>query len=113
MTDDAASLDSPLIQQVLDLEEKAARLLREAETEAESARAAVLREVAAMRASAAEDRKRRVEALEREAHDVLGAATADADARHAAVIAAVDGIPPERREAAVEYLLTRLKSASP
>ena len=113
MTDNAASLDSPLIQHVLDLEEKAAGLLRDADAETKSAADAALREVSAMRKTAADDRKRQVEEVEREAQRILGRATADVDASHAAAIAAVDGIRSERREEAIQYLLTRLKSATP
>jgi len=110
MTADTASSDSPLIQHVLNLEEQAARLLRDAEAEAASVAAAVLKDVEAMRAAAAAERKRKVEALEQEGQSLLERAAADVDARHAADLAAVDENRPERKEAAVDYLLARLKS---
>ena len=113
MTDDTASLDSPLLRRVIGLEEEAARLLREAEVSAATLTADTEREIETMRTAAQAGRAERVGDLEREARDLLERDAADAETRHAAAMAAVDEDCPERREAAIDYLLTRLKNASP
>ena len=113
MTDDDAPPDSPWVRRILDLEEEAARILREAELETAAATVAAGREIEALRMAAQTERTGKVEALEHDARGLLERSLAEAEARHAAALAAANEDCPERREAAVGYLLARLKNVSP